>query len=106
VKREDLDFKIESPDGREMNMRLVGQFYERVEVESENSKNMFSQVRFWFDTTEEKNGFHKMYMTLRGEESKEILEMSGHYFNPSEQIGFEELKELSDNGELYLHPLN
>lgn len=106
MKREDLDFTVESPDGREMNMRLISQFYERVEIESEDNRNMFSPIRFWYDTTEEKNGFHKMYLTLNGEESKEILEMQGHYFNPSEQIGFDELKELSENGELYLHPLN
>jgi hypothetical protein len=109
VKREDLDFKIESPDGgREMNMRLMGQFYERVEVETENNRNMFSPIRLCFDTTENKNGFHKVYITQACdyEESREILEMSGVYFNPSLAIGFDELKELSDNGELYLHAIN
>ena len=87
-------------------MRLISQFYERVEFVSENNRNMFSPIRFWYDTTENKKGFHKMYMTLRGEELKEILEKSGHYFNPSEQIDFDTLKKMSENEELYLHPLN
>ena len=98
------DIQIQSPiDGREMNLKFIGQFYEKVEVESENDKKMFSLIKFWYDTTANNAGFHQIYITYVGDESKEIIAVAGFNFNPTERLNMEFLKNISKNTPLYLN---
>ena len=99
---ENNDIKVQSPiDGREMNMRFIFQFYERLEIESEDGKRVFSLIKFWYDTTENNSGLHQIYVIFAGNESKEIAVFTGLYFNPSEKVNTELLKNISKTTQLY-----
>lgn len=103
---ENTDIEIESPiDGRIMNLRFICQFYERLEIESEEDGNrMFSPIRLWYDTTPtSRSVLHQIYVIFAGNESKHIAIFTGFYFNPVEKMNIELFKSISKNTQLYLN---
>ena len=65
-------------------LHFLYEFYEKV-TEELTGKTHVIAAKFYYDLSENTNGFHPMYVTRVMEEGRVISELKGQYFNPSDR---------------------
>lgn len=77
--------KIPTKDGKEMlTLHFLYQFYEKI-TNQLTGKTYVIEAKFYYDLSENSNGFHPMYFTRIEDSGRIVLELTGQYFRPSDR---------------------